>query len=74
MLAAKDILKAALELDSTERSRLVDELSASLHGIELSADWEEEIERRISDIDSGQVKTIPGDEVFARLEQRYSGR
>jgi putative addiction module component (TIGR02574 family) len=74
MLEAKDILAAALKLDTREPAHLVDELSASLEGVELGAEWEDEVERRIDDIDAGRVETIPGDTVFSRLEQRFSGR
>ena len=74
MLEAKDILAAALKLDTRERAHLVDELSASLEGIDLGNEWEDEIQRRIDDIDAGRVNTVPGDVVFSRLEQRLSGR
>ena len=74
MLEAKDILAAALKLDTRERAQLVDELSASLEGVELSNEWEDEIQRRIDDVDAGRVETVPGDAVFSRLEQRFSGR
>ena len=35
---------------------------------------EAEIKRRIDDVDSGRVKTVPADEVFARIEQRFRGK
>jgi putative addiction module component (TIGR02574 family) len=74
MLEAKDILAAALKLNTRERARLVDELSASLEGIDLGNEWEDEIQRRIDDIDAGRVNPVPGDVVFSRLEQRFGGR
>ncbi len=74
MLEAKDILAAALKLDTRERAHLVDELSASLKGIDLGNEWEDEIQRRIDDIDAGRVNTVPGDVVFSRLEQRFGNR
>ena len=74
MLEAKDILAAALKLDTRERARLVDELSASLEGIELSSECENAIQRRIDDIDAGRVNTVPGDAVLSRLKRRFSGR
>ena len=74
MLEAKDILAAALKLNTRDRANLVDELSASLEGIDLGNEWEDEIQRRIDDIDAGRVNTVPGDVVFSRLEQRFSGR
>jgi putative addiction module component (TIGR02574 family) len=53
---------------------LVEAISASLDGFELSPDWEDEIQRRVDDVDSGRVKPVPGDAVFARLAQRFSAR
>ena len=37
---------------------------------ELSPEWKAEIQRRIEDIDSGRVKTIPWEEVRDRLRER----
>jgi hypothetical protein len=47
------------KLDEAERTRLVEALAASLYGRDLGHDWEEEIQRRIDDIDSGRVEPIP---------------
>jgi putative addiction module component (TIGR02574 family) len=71
MLHAKDILEAALQLDPSERASLVEELSASLHGLELGAEWEAEIARRIQEVDAGRVETVPGEAVFTRLGRRF---
>jgi putative addiction module component (TIGR02574 family) len=43
-------------------------------GLPLSDEWEAEIQRRIDDVDSGRMQTVPGDEVFSRIEQRLRGR
>jgi putative addiction module component (TIGR02574 family) len=72
--AAKEILEAALKLDPQQREELIEELSASLDATNLGEYWEAEIRRRIDDVDSGRVKTVPADEVFARLEQRFSAK
>jgi putative addiction module component (TIGR02574 family) len=72
--AAKDILEAALKLDQEQREELIEELSASLDVSNLGDYWETEIRRRIDDVDSGRVKTVAADEVFARLEQRFRGK
>jgi putative addiction module component (TIGR02574 family) len=72
--AAKGVLEAALKLPPKEREELIDELSASLDLSELGEYWEGEIKRRMEDVDAGRVKTVPADEVFARLEQRFGGK
>ncbi|MDT0619524.1 addiction module protein [Salinisphaera sp. P385] len=39
---------------------------------EQAALWLDEAERRDEELASGKVKGIPGEEVFARIESRYS--
>jgi putative addiction module component (TIGR02574 family) len=72
--ATKEILEAALKLDPEQREELIEELSASLDASNLGEYWEAEIKRRIDDVDSGRVRTVPADEVFARIEQRFRGK
>jgi putative addiction module component (TIGR02574 family) len=74
MVQAADILEAALKLDEAERTRLVEALAASLYGRDLGHDWEEEIQRRITEVDSGTVEPVPGEEVFAQLDRRFGAR
>ncbi|MBN1607244.1 MAG: addiction module protein [Polyangiaceae bacterium] len=74
MRQAEEILEAALKLDPGDRAHLVAELSASLEGVQLGEAWDDEIQRRIDDIESGRVQPVPGEEVFVRLEQRFGGR
>ena len=53
---------------------LIDRLIASLdeepaeEGVEAA--WDEEVKRRMEDIRSGRVKTIPGEQVLGRLKAR----
>jgi putative addiction module component (TIGR02574 family) len=71
------ILEKALALSSYERGVLIDLLIYTLdiepnepaeEGVEAA--WQEEIERRIEDVRSGRVKTIPLERVLARLRER----
>jgi putative addiction module component (TIGR02574 family) len=72
MLLAKEIVATALQLDPKEREEVINELWASLdEGLE--EEWEAEIQQRVQDVDAGRVKTIPAEEVFSRLEQRFGG-
>jgi putative addiction module component (TIGR02574 family) len=61
----------ALELSDNERATLVGLLIESLEAGEPDADveaaWAAEAERRWQEIESGQVKTIPWEEVRANL-------
>jgi len=72
--ATKAVLEAALKLPPEEREELVDDLSASLDATDLGEYWEGEIARRMGDVDAGRVKTVPAEDVFARLEQRFGGK
>jgi putative addiction module component (TIGR02574 family) len=71
MLPAEQILTDALKLNADERAKLLDALSASLDGEELSPKWEDTIARRVAELDSGSVETVAADVVFQKLEQRF---
>ena len=72
-LTAHEIIASALQLPISAREEVLQALQDSLidrtidHGPEDPADeveaaWSDEIARRIADIDSGRVKTIPAEE------------
>lgn len=68
--ALKTLVAEALKLDSSERMAFVQLLLASLHeDTELDEAWATEIERRITDIDSGFEKTIPISEALAQVRR-----
>ena len=52
---------------------LVERILASMRPTTKEVDdkWVTEVERRISDVNSGAVQTIPGDEVFAKIRERF---
>ncbi|MBI4288656.1 MAG: addiction module protein [Chloroflexi bacterium] len=51
------------------KTMLVEKILNSLHPSqkEIDALWAEEAENRVSEIKTGKVKTIPGDEVFKEI-------
>jgi len=51
---------------------LIDRLLDSISPTQSQIDelWKIEVERRIDEVESGKVKTIPGDEVFAKIRDR----
>jgi len=68
-----ELKRKASELSDAERAQLALSLIESLDGPadpDVEEAWRLEIERRISQIDRGEVQLIPGDEVFARLRRR----
>ena len=69
----KDIEEQALRLPLKERSELAHRLLVSLDGEPedspeaIAKAWDEEIARRVADMDAGRTKWIPADEVMAKL-------
>jgi putative addiction module component (TIGR02574 family) len=71
---ANKVFEEALSLRSDERVSLIEKLLASLNlpiQAEIDRLWAEESERRVSQIDRGDVELIPGDEVFAKIRRKY---
>jgi putative addiction module component (TIGR02574 family) len=69
----EEIFREVSDLPETERAELTGMLIDSLEGdrdASVEAAWAEEIERRVWQIDSGEVKTIPWEEVRAKLYAR----
>jgi len=74
---ATELLKKALTLSAEERAQLVDSLLESLDepredSAVIEAAWNEEIARRIADLDSGKAKTIPWEEVRLRASAKLT--
>jgi putative addiction module component (TIGR02574 family) len=69
-----ELLEKALTLSAHERGLLSDRLVETLdnepaeQGVEAA--WDEEIKRRVDDISSGRVKTVPGNRLLGRLKAR----
>lgn len=69
-----DIMERAEMLPIDMKLELVDRLLESIGPSQKEIDdlWKIETERRIDEVESGQVKTIPGDEVFAKIRSRHN--
>ena len=68
-----ELKQKAAQLSDAERAELALALIESLDGPgdpDVAEAWRLEIERRIGQIDRGEVQLVPGDEVFARLRRR----
>ena len=61
----------AKALAPEDRARLAEELLASLdpHEAEIDAAWDQEIGRRIDEIERGVVQMIPADQAFAQVRR-----
>ena len=67
-----ELSERARSLAPEDRARLAEELLASLEDDqepEVDAAWDEEIRKRIAEIEGGAVKLLPADEVFARVRR-----
>jgi len=70
ILSADNIIKEALDMPENERARIAESLISSLHkqpSREIDEAWHKEIERRVREIDSGEVEYIPWEDVRNRL-------
>ena len=67
----EELSQKARALPPEERVRLAEELLATVQEVdlEIEAAWDEEIRRRIAEIDSGVAKLVPADEVFAEVRR-----
>ena len=73
----KDIFRDASDLPERDRATLAGLLIESLEGEPdpgVEAAWAAEIERRVAELDSGAVKSIPWEEVRQRLLDRLNDR
>jgi putative addiction module component (TIGR02574 family) len=69
--AAKEVIEAALKLDPQARAEVAQELLESLEESaygKLSPTWEDELDRRVQEIEEGRVQLIPGEQVFAEID------
>lgn len=66
----------ALDLPARERARLAHRLIASLDEdadedpTEVERAWEEEICRRLAEVEAGKAELVPAEQVFAELRSR----
>lgn len=67
---ATDLLKQALNLPVSERAELAGSLIESLESAEdeaVAAAWDEEVSRRMEQLDSGTIKPVSLEEARRRL-------
>jgi len=67
---AAALLQKAMELSEQERAQLASSLLESLDPAtdgDVQAAWDQEISKRIADLDSGKAKTVPWPEALTRL-------
>ena len=68
-----EILDVVDSLPIDMKLEIIDHLLESISPTNKDVEeaWKDEVERRIDEVESGEVKLIPGEEVFARMRERY---
>ena len=64
-----ELTERAKALPPEERARLAEELLATLDHSEdgVEAVWDDEIRKRIDEVENGTVQLVPADEAFAQV-------
>jgi putative addiction module component (TIGR02574 family) len=73
-IVANKVFNEALSLPAETRVNLVEKLLTSLNlptQPEIDRLWAEEAEKRITQIDKGEVKLVPGEKVFSNIRKKY---
>lgn len=72
-----EIIAQALQQPEKERARIAETLISSLDkeaDAEVELAWQNEIAKRLNEIDSGKVKCVPWEEVRSRLHENAHAR
>lgn len=66
-----ELSQRAQALSPEDRVRLAEKLLATVYAVddEVESAWDEEIKRRIGEIDNGTARLIPAEEVFAEARR-----
>lgn len=72
MITKDELISEAISLPVEIRLQLVERLLQSLNPSHRDIDelWAVEAEKRVAQIEAGEVKTVPGDMVFRKLLDR----
>ena len=74
MHGTKDIIQEAATLPVEERAIVVDSLLRTLNPPDGAIDraWTRIAKQRLAELRSGRVQPIPGDQVFAKVKERFA--
>jgi putative addiction module component (TIGR02574 family) len=74
MIKTNELISEAISLPVEVRTLLVNKLLESLNPTKNEIDelWAKEAEKRVEDIKTGKVKTIPGEEVFKKIREKIN--
>ena len=74
MLTTAEIIQEVASLPVEERALVVDSLLRTLNppDPEIDRKWVAVATRRLAELRSGRVTPVPGEEVFAKIRQRFA--
>ena len=73
MLSKQELIEEVLLLPIEDRAYIIDSLIQSMNPIDSDIDrkWLEVSKKRLNELKSGEVKGVPGDEVFNKIWKRF---
>ena len=73
-MKTRELIDEASSLPFEERAKVIDSLLQTLNPVDNAhaAEWLNLAQRRLAELRSGQVTPVPGEEVFGRIQQRFS--
>ncbi len=74
MIKTEKLISEVISLPTDIRTLLVSKLLESLNPSirEIDELWAKEAEQRVDDINKGKAKTIPGEEVFKEIREKFN--
>jgi len=75
MIKTDELINEAVSLPVEIRARLIEKLLQSLNPARKEIDvlWAKEAEKRVKDIKTSRVDTIPGEKVLQKIRDRCKG-
>ena len=72
-MTMKEVIEEVISLPVEERAIVADAILRSLNPPESGMDreWAKVAQRRLAELRSGEVKPVPGEQVFARVWKRF---
>lgn len=73
-LKANQLLAEVDSMPLDLKTKLIDKLLQSLspHSESIDVLWKQEIDKRVNDIESGEVALVDGEDVFRKIKQRFA--
>ncbi len=70
---AEELLADVDSLPTDLKTKLIEKLLSSLNPSKSSIEdlWKKEVDRRMAEIESGEVELIEGEEVFRKIRHRF---